>query len=157
MASRRAVGVQAVAMASAATARPATRRALPVELAAAGYFGLQAGLGVLLWVGVVTSDAVRSWLELVPAHREVTNAFFPADVVVIVSSALAAWALWRGRPWAMVPVMFTLGGIVYPTAYLVGWRAAGEGTAAVALGIMLTASALSCGAALLAWRARPRA
>lgn len=143
-------------MASAATARPDTRRALPVELAAAGYFGLQAAVGLLLWVGVASSDAVRSWLELVPGRPEVTDAFFPADVVVIASSALAAWALWRARSWAVVPVMFTLGGIVYPTAYLVGWVGAAEGSAEVALGMMLTASVLSCGAALLVWRARPR-
>ena len=41
-------------------------------------------------------------------------------------------------PWAVVPVLLTAGGIVYPTAYLVGWVVTTDGTAEVALGIMLT-------------------
>lgn len=137
---------------SAAPARP-----LPVEVAAAGYFALQAVLGVLLWVGVGASDTVRSWLDLVPAQPEVTNAFLPADVIVVVSSALAAWALLRCKPWAIVPVVWTAGGIVYPTAYLVAWVVTTDGTAEVALGIMLSASVLSCWSAFLVWRARRRA
>jgi hypothetical protein len=126
----------------------------PVELAAAAYFALQAMAGVLLWLGADLSDVVRSWLELVPERPEVTDGFLPADVVVIASSALAAWALWRGRSWAMVPVWFTVGGIVYPTVYLIGWVATTDGTGEVALAMMLLASAGCCGAAVLAWRAR---
>jgi hypothetical protein len=125
-------------------------------VAGAAYFGLQSVLGVLLWVGVFASDEVRSWLDLVPAQPEVTNAFLPADVVLVVTSALAAWALLRARPWAIAPVLLTAGGIVYPTAYLVGWVVTTDGTAEVALGIMLTASFLSCWFALLVWRARRR-
>jgi hypothetical protein len=133
------------------------RQALPVEVAAGAWFGLQAVLGVLLWIGAARSDVVRSWLELVPDRPEVTDAFLPADLVVIVASALAGLALWRGRSWAMVPVLITVGGVVYPTAYLLAWTASTEGTGDVALGIMVTTSALSCGAAALAWRARGRA
>jgi hypothetical protein len=149
--------VQAVHVTTSATARASRPRALLIEVAAAGYFAMQAVLGVLLWVGVGSSEVVRSWLDLVPERPQVTDSFLPADVLVIASSALAAWALWRGRPWAMVPVLFTVGGVVYPTAYLVGWVATTEGTGEVALGIMVTTSALTCGAALLAWRARRRA
>jgi hypothetical protein len=130
--------------------------ALPVELAAAGYFALQAAMGVLLWVGAGASDVVRPWLELVPERPQVTDAFLPADVMVIAVSALAAWALWRGRTWAIVPVLCTVGGVVYPTAYLIGWVATTDGTGEVALGIMLTTSTLSGGAAWLVWRVRRR-
>jgi hypothetical protein len=126
----------------------------PVELAEADYFALQAAFGVLLWVGADLSDVVRSWLELVPERPQVTDAFLPADVVVIASSVLAAWALWRGRPWAMVPVWFTVGGIVYPTVYLIAWVATTDDTGEVALAMMLLASVLCCGAALLAGRSR---
>jgi hypothetical protein len=75
-------------------------------------------------------------------------------VFVIVTSALAAWGLWRGRTWAMAPVLVTVGGIVYPTVYLIAWTATTDGTGDVALGIMVAATTLCCGAALLAWRAR---
>ena len=129
---------------------------LPVERAAAAYFALQAVMGVVLWVGADASATVRSWLELVPGRPEVTDAFLPADVFVIVTSALAAWGLWRGRTWAMAPVLVTVGGIVYPTVYLVAWTATTDGTGDVALGMMVVATTLCCGAALLAWRARRR-
>ena len=144
-------------MTTTATERSPAPPVLPVEAAAAAYFALLATLGVLLWVGAATSSIVRSWLELVPERPQVTDAFLPADLVVIASSALAAWALWRGRTWAIVPVLATLGGIVYPTAYLAGWVATTEGTGEVALAIMLAASALTGGAAVLVWRARGRA
>jgi hypothetical protein len=130
---------------------------LPIEVAAAGFYALQVIFGVVLWIAIGTSDLVRSWHELVPGRPQVTDAFFTPDVVLLVSSALAAWALWRGRSWAMVPVLFTLGGMIYPTAYLVGWVAQTDGTGEVALSIMLIASALNGGAALLVWRARRRA
>jgi hypothetical protein len=146
-----------VPVTTTAPTRPSAPRALPIEVAAAAYFALQAVLGALLWIGVGTSDVVRSWLELVPERTQVTNAFLPADIVVIVASALAAWALWRGRSWAMVPVMFTIGGVVYPTVYLIGWVTTTEGTGEVALRIMLVTTTMSCGAALLVWRARRRA
>ncbi|MCU0270448.1 MAG: hypothetical protein MUF83_17620 [Acidimicrobiales bacterium] len=136
-----------------AAGRPTVGVATPTATAAAVYFALQAVAGVVLWIGVAVSDQVRSWLELVPARPEVTDAFFPADVVVIVSSALAAWALWRARPWALVPVWCTVGGVVYPTVYLGAWVASTEGSGDVALGIMVVTSALSCGAAVLVWRA----
>ncbi len=125
--------MQAVRVTTTAPTRPTAPRALPIEVAAAAYFALQAVLGALLWIGVGTADVVRSWLELVPERTQVTNAFLPADIVVIVASALAAWALWRGRSWAMVPVMFTVGGVVYPTVYLIGWVTTTEGTGEVAL------------------------
>jgi hypothetical protein len=145
---------QAVPVTTGTTTPSGGRQALPVEVATAVWFCLQAVLGVLLWIGAGASGEVRSWLELVPERPEVTDAFLPADVVVIVASALAAWALWRGLTWAMVPVLVTVGGVVYPTAYLLAWTASTGGTGDVALGIMVTTSALSCGAAALAWRAR---
>ena len=129
---------------------------LPIELAAAAWFALQAVLGVVLWVGAGASDVVRSWLELVADHPEVTDAFLPADVMVIVASATAAWALGRGRPWAVVPVMVTVGGVLYPTAYLIGWVVSTDGTGEVALGIMVATSAVTCGMATLLWRGRRR-
>jgi hypothetical protein len=148
--------VQAVHVTTSATDRSPGPQVVPVELAAAAYFVLQAAFGVLLWVGADASDVVRSWLELVSERPQVTDGFLPADAVVIASSALAAWALWRGRSWAMVPVWFTVGGIVYPTVYLVGWVATTDGTGEIALAMMLLASVLCCGAALVAWRSRHR-
>jgi hypothetical protein len=53
-------------------------------------------------------------------------------------------------------VLVTVGGIVYPTVYLVAWTATTDGTGDVALGMMVVATTLCCGAALLAWRARRR-
>jgi hypothetical protein len=125
----------------------------PVELTvAAGYFALQAVVGALLWIGADVSGTVRSWLELVADRPVVTNGFRTADMVVIASSTLAAWALWRGRSWAMAPVWFTVGGIVYPTLYLVGWTTSAEGTGDVAVAMMLLATLLCGVAAVLAWR-----
>lgn len=127
---------------------------LPVEVAAAAFYALQAVMGAVLWIGVGASDVVRSWMELVPERPQVTDGFMPADVIVIASSALAAWALWRACSWAVVPVMFTLGGIVYPTVYLIAWATTTDGSGDIALAAMLAAAALNCGSALLVWQAR---
>jgi hypothetical protein len=141
---------------SPATEETTGQQAPPIDVAVAAlYFAAQAVVGALLWIGADLSTTVRSWLELVPERPQVTDAFLPADIVVIAASALAAWALWRGRPWAMVPVWFTLGGIVYPTIVLVGWVASTDGTGEAALGMMLLATVACCGAATLAWRVRP--
>lgn len=129
------------------TAAPSTERV------AAAWFALQAVLGVVLWIGIGTSDVVREAFDLVPARAAVTDAFFLADMVVVATSAVAAWALVRRRRWALVAVGATVGGVVYPTAYLLSWVRANDGDNAVALAVMLMTSVLSCWAAYLAWRA----
>lgn len=130
---------------------PRTAWATEVRRICAGCFALQAAVGVALWVSLATSDTVRSWVELHPPEPAVTDAFFLADMVVVVASALAAWAIWSEAPWTMAAVGFTAGGIVYPTVYLVSFVAAtGKGT--VPLAMMIGASAVTLWAGWLVWR-----
>lgn len=121
-----------------------TSLALRPERIAAGYFLAQAIVGIGLWVAVATSGSVHDWIDLLPSHPPVTDAFFVADLVVgVVGSTLSAIALWRRSPWALPVVAFTTGGIVYPTLYLVAYVAwAGEGRNV--LSIMVPPSTLSC-------------
>jgi hypothetical protein len=87
-----------------------------------GYLAAQAVLGVGWWVALATSPWVRSSFELMAEHHAVMDAFVFADMaVVVVGSALSAWALEREVAWAVPMVAFTAGGIVYPTLYLFGW------------------------------------
>jgi polyisoprenoid-binding protein YceI len=108
-----------------------------------GYLIVQAVLGIVFWVALMGSPAVRSWFELMPERREVMDAFVLADVAVVVAgSGLGAWALWTGRRWAVPVVAFTAGGVVYPTLYLVAWTAA-AGTGALCLAIMVPVAILT--------------
>lgn len=116
------------------------------------YMAAQAVLGVVLWVLIATSSTVRSWFELAPERREVTDAFFVADMVVVVGSALSAWALLGERSWVLAALGFTAGGVVYPTVYLASWVVATEGDGLVALGLMLAVSAVTCWVLYDTWR-----
>jgi hypothetical protein len=118
----------------------------------AGYLALQTGAGIGLWVLIATTSLVRDAFELDPARRAVTDAFFGADLVVIASSAVAALGLWRGRRWSPVAAAFTLGGVVYPTVYLVGWVSATGGAGSVALGVMAAVSVLTAWVTWRSWR-----
>ena len=128
----------------------------PAEPIFVWYFVAQAAVGIGLWVVLASSDRVRSWFELMPAHHEVMNAFVFADVaVVVVGSLLSAWALRSQASWAVPSVAFTAGGIVYPTLYLVGWVSfTGVGT--LCLAIMLPPSTLTCWIAYQTFRSRAR-
>lgn len=119
----------------------------------AGYLALQAVLGILLWVGIAASSTVRSGFDLIVERPEVTDAFFAADMVVVVTSALSAWAIATERSWAVPAVAFTAGGVVYPTVYLFGWATFTEGsTGTVALAVMLGVSLLTCWVAYQTFR-----
>ena len=118
----------------------------------AGYFGLQAVLGCAQWSIFFLSPTVRGWFELMPTKHAVVDAFVVADLgVVILGSALSAWAVWTGKRWSVPVVMFTAGGIVYATLYLVGWVGfTGEGS--VLLWMMLVVTTLTCWCAYQVWR-----
>lgn len=120
----------------------------------AAYLALQAVLGIGFWVFMATSDRWRAELELLPEHAAVTDSFAVADIAgVVLASALGAWALDAGRPWAVPAVWFAAGGIVYPTLCLVGWQMySPEGTGGLLLFMMCVVSGLTCWVAVQTWR-----
>ncbi|MDZ7732285.1 MAG: hypothetical protein U5R31_03510 [Acidimicrobiia bacterium] len=118
----------------------------------AGYLWVQAVLGVVLWLGIWTSDTVRSWFELVPTRPEVTDAFAFGDLgLIVVTSALGAWGVRRRRSWALPVVAFTAGGVVYPTLFLIGWMALTD-DGAIPLAVMVPVSVLTCWITWQLWR-----
>jgi hypothetical protein len=120
----------------------------------AGYLAAQAVLGVVWWITLASSTTVRSSFELMADHHAVMDAFVFADVaVVVVGSAVSAWAIERGRPGAVPAVFFTAGGIVYPTLYLLGWVSF-TGVGAPLLAAMVAVSTLTVWVAWQVWRAR---
>jgi hypothetical protein len=109
-------------------------------------------LGCLQWSIFFLSPTVRGWFELLPAEHATTDAFVVADLgVVILGSALSAWGVWTGKRWAVPAVMFTAGGIVYATLYLVGWVGL-TGDGSVLLWMMLVVTTLTCWCAYQVWR-----
>ena len=124
----------------------------PSRRIAAGYFGLQAVAGLVLWTLIATSPTVRSGFDLVEGRPAVTDAYFFADLVAVATSALTAIGAWRQRSWAVVAAAVTLGAVVYPTVYLVAWVAL-DGTASPALAVMVPTTVLSGWATWLLWRA----
>jgi hypothetical protein len=117
--------------------RTAARPLSTSEELCSALMAAQAVVGVLLWSAYFSSDEVRSWFELTPDHPEVTDAFFVADVVIIVSSVVSAWAIRGRRPSAVAAVAFTTGLVLYPTAYLVAWVASTDGVGVAGLIIMI--------------------
>jgi hypothetical protein len=117
----------------------------------AGYLALQAVMGVVFWIVMASSPAARSWLELDPQRRAVTDAFLAADGLAIVGSALGAWALWAQRRWAIVVVSITLGAVLYPTIYLVSWSAQAT-TARGSLAVMVPVSMCTGWVTWQTWR-----
>jgi hypothetical protein len=126
--------------------------ATAVERILAGYLALQAVAGVAFWVILGTVPAAREWLELMPGKHEVTDAFLFADAIVVLTSAVSAWAVAGHRSWAVPMVAFTAGGLVYPTLFLVCWVAF-TGDGAMTLAVMVAPSSLTCWAAWQLWRA----
>lgn len=127
-----------------------------MERLVVAYLATQALAGIALWIGIFTSDTVRSGFEVAETAPAATNAFFPADLVVVAASALGAWAVRRRRAWAPVVVGFALGGVVYPTAFLFAYVTATEGEAAVALAVMVPVSFLTALATWFSWVASRR-
>jgi len=123
-----------------------------IERAFAGYLAVQAAAGIAFWVILGSVPAAREWLELMPEKREVTDAFLFADAIVIVSSAVSAWAVIGRRSWAVPMVAFTAGGLVYPTLFLVCWVAF-TGDGAMTLAVMVAPSSITCWATWQLWRA----
>jgi hypothetical protein len=135
--------------ASEARVRETSRRVL------AGYMALQAAVGVLFWVALLSSPDVRSLFELMPSRHAVTDAFLLADLVVGVTGSIAAASgLWIGARWAVPALAFTTGGIVYPTLFLVCWVAM-EGTGGACLAIMVPPSILGLYVTWRAWLLGP--
>lgn len=118
------------------------------------FFAAQAAFGVLIWGAFALSSSVRSWVELVPERPEVTEAFALGDLgLIVVGSALSAWALVGGARWAVPATAFTAGAVVYPTLYLVWWVAA-NGSGAVGLAVMVPVCGVTCWLAWSVWRSR---
>lgn len=134
-----------------------TRAAKGTGQVYAWYLIVQAVLGIVFWIVLTSSGTVRSWLELMPARHEVMDAFVFADVsVVVIGSALSAWALRAQKSWAVPVVAFTAGGIVYPTLYLLGWVSF-TGVGAPLLAGMVFVSTVTCWIAYQVWKLqRPR-
>jgi hypothetical protein len=127
---------------------------VPGKRAYASYLLAQTLLGIVWWVTLATSTSVRSWFELMPEHHAVMDAFVFADLaVVVVGSALSAWAIEREVAWAVPMVAFTAGGIVYPTLYLLGWVSF-TGVGSPLLAAMLAVSSLTSWVAFQIWRTR---
>lgn len=116
-----------------------------------GYLALQAVMGVVFWVVMATSPPARSWLELDPQRRAVTDAFLAADGLAIVGSAIGAWALLTARRWAVVVVAITFGAVLYPTLYLVSWSAQAT-TARGSLAVMVPVSVCTGWITWQSWR-----
>jgi hypothetical protein len=142
-------GVEGPAAATASVAATDTDRVFAI------YFVLQAAVGVVFWLILDSSGSLREVFELFPARPAVTDAFFLADALVIVTSLLSAWALSGARSWAVPMVAFTAGGMVYPTLYLVAWVAM-EGTGAACLAIMVPPSVLTSWIAYETWKGHHR-
>jgi len=125
---------------------------VPAQRVYAGYLALQAVLGIGWWVLLATSTTVRSGFELMPERHAVMDAFVFADIaVVVVGSAVGAWAITRGSAWAVPIVWFTAGGIVYPTLYLLGWVSF-TGVGSPLLAAMVAVSTLTLWVAFQVWR-----
>jgi len=118
----------------------------------AAYLAMQALGGVVLWVLIDNTAFVRSGFELLSGRHAVTDAFFPADLVVIVASAVSSYAVREAKDWALPVLAFTAGGVVYPTVYLLAWVAFTDGPARPALGVMLVVSMLTGWALFGVWR-----
>ena len=119
-----------------------------------GYLAAQTVLGIGWWIALSTSTTVRSSFELMADHRAVMDAFVFADVaVVVLGSALSAWAIAREVAWAVPAVAFTAGGIVYPTLYLFGWVSFTT-VGSPLLAAMIAVSTLTCWVAFQLWRNR---
>jgi len=109
----------------------------------AGYLAIQAVLGVVWWITLAVSPWVRGRFELMPSQHAVVDAFVLADLaVVVVGSAVGAWAIERESDWAVPAVWFTTGGIVYPTLFLVAWVSL-VGTGSGLLAAMVAVSTLT--------------
>lgn len=122
----------------------------------AAYFGAQAVVGVAFWLLVAEVAPVRKLFEMDPHQHAVTNSYLFADIFIgIIGSALAAVAVRRSSRSDVPLAMFTAGGMVYATLYLVGWVAfTSKGGALLAL--MIPPSTLSAWVSYQVWRASAR-
>lgn len=119
----------------------------------AGYFVLQALVGIGFWVLLALSSEVRSGFELLGSEHAVTDSFLFADVSLgIVGSLVAAGAILADKRYAPVLAAFVAGSITYATLYILAWVIF-TGTGGVMLGIMVPPAMLSCFMAQQVWRA----
>jgi hypothetical protein len=133
------------------TLRPATG----IDHLYAGYFALQAVVGIALWVGYAASPALRSWTGLVAGHQAVTSAFAYPDLgLIVLGSLLSAWTIEGRRPSAVPFTALTAGAVLYPTLYLLGWVALTRHTGTGTLAMMLAPALLTSWISYQVWARR---
>jgi hypothetical protein len=138
-----------------ATSRSASgaRRDPGIERIFAGYYLLQAVVGVAFWIAIESSPAVRSLVDIAPDRHVVMDAWIFADGVIVLASLASAWAVERQTSWVVPAAWFTAGCVVYPTVFLVGWVAFTE-VGAGCLITMVPPSILSTWVAFHLWSVR---
>jgi hypothetical protein len=98
-----------------------TTRSPGVERIFAGYFLLQAIVGVAYWAVLESVPVVRSWIDIAPDRHVIMDAWIFADGLIVVTSLASAWAIERQTSWVVPITAFTAGCVVYPTIFLVAW------------------------------------
>lgn len=118
----------------------------------AGYFVLQALVGIALWVAYAASPTVRTWFGLVPAHAAVSGAFVLPDLaLIVVGSLLGARAVATGTRSAVPITAFTAGAVLYPTLYLLAWVSTTSGTGTATLALMIPPALLTSWISYRVW------
>jgi hypothetical protein len=97
------------------------RRGPGVERIFAGYFVIQAVVGVAFWIVLETVPSARSLIDIAPDRHVVMDAWIFADGIIVLTSLASAWAIERQTSWVVPITAFTAGCVVYPTIFLVGW------------------------------------
>ncbi len=87
------------------------------------YLALQGAGGLAWWIGMFSSERIRSWF--VPNGWETAQTLVIADVVLFgFGSLMTALLLHRGSPWASPASWALLGVVAYATLTAVGWLSA---------------------------------
>lgn len=124
-----------------------------IERIFAGYFVLQAVVGVAYWAVFETVPAVRTLIDIAPDRHVVMDAWLFADGITVLVSLASVWAIERQRSWVVPITAFTAGCLVYPTLFLVGWVAFTEVGAGCLL-TMVPPSIITSWIAYHLWQAR---
>jgi hypothetical protein len=129
------------------------RRDPGIERVFAGYYLLQAVVGVAFWIAIESVPAVRTLVDIAPDRHVIMDAWIFADGVIVLASLASAWAVERQTSWVVPIAAFTAGCVVYPTVFLIGWVAFTE-VGAGSLITMVPPSILSCWVAFHLWSVR---
>lgn len=113
------------------------------------YFAAQAAVTAGWWLSLQLAPAVRSAFELDRANHAVLDAFFPADLTVIIcGSSLAAVAFARRWPWRRRVAGGVAGGFLYGALFMIGWVLRG-GHGALGIPPMVMGTLVSAALAVL--------